>query len=270
MKTSFATSPGEGSASPELLPFLTLQEASGWLMLRGIQKSPKGLIAAAMEGRLQVFAAVPEGACHGLISTGTPSAKFMASLAEFAVHPEFQPVTPGRTFQINEGREFKRGEMVAVSPDDCVQFLQTGEAHIRENGGQEWIDAGMPRDAAILMVVRDISAFRVKGCDLEAFADAVTPASAPSISRPDVSSTRVPPDRELKKVALVQLHAHSWRSINGDFGDAVKNGLRAAAGGTQRGWWWECAALEWARARGKLIEATQVPATVFNMGRKKG
>lgn len=162
--------------------YSTLERSCEWLALRGVNRQPLGLLEDALEGRLQVFAAVPEGAYRGLVSTGAPSAEFMASLAEFAMHPEFEPVTPGRTFQINEGRRFKRGEMVAVSPDDCVQFLQTGEAHIREDGGQEWIDAGLPDELAILLKVLHIDAFWVRGCDLEAFANEVAPTPAPSAS----------------------------------------------------------------------------------------
>lgn len=162
------TIPADLLAPPELLPFMTLQEGAEWLVHRGVAKRPKGLIAAASECRIQIFAVVPEGAHHGFISP--PS------------------TTPqGRTFTFNVGHRFKRGEMVAVSPDDCVQFLQTGEAHIRDAGGQEWIDAGLPDEWGILLKVLHIDAFRVRGCDLEAFADAQTSTPTPVVSAPAVA-----------------------------------------------------------------------------------
>lgn len=157
------TIPADLLAPPELLPFMTLQEGAEWLVHRGVAKRPKGLIAAASEGRIQIFAAVPEGAHHGFISPSSTT-------------------TRGRTFTFNVGHRFKRGEMVAVSPDDCVQFLQIGTAYIRDAGGQEWIDAGLPDEMAILLTVSHIDAFRVRACDLEAFADTQTSAPACSAS----------------------------------------------------------------------------------------
>lgn len=71
---------------------------------------------------------------------------------------------------------------------------------------------------------------------------------APTVAQP------MPPEPQLKRVALVARHAHCWQTIERDLKDASANGLRGAAGGLERGWWREAAALDWARARGKLIE----------------
>lgn len=76
-----------------------------------------------------------------------------------------------------------------------------------------------------------------------------------------------PQARELKRRALIEQHVARWPSIERDLKDASVNGLREAAGCVRRGWWREGAALEWARVRGKLIEAQRAAASVFRMGR---
>lgn len=56
------------------------------------------------------------------------------------------------------------------------------------------------------------------------------------------------------KAALVAAHTHEWPTINRDIADAAENGLATAAKAGARGWN-EAKALNWARARGKLISA---------------
>lgn len=59
-----------------------------------------------------------------------------------------------------------------------------------------------------------------------------------------------------KKAALIAAHAHEWPTIEGDISDANTNGLAAAAKAGKRGWV-EAEALNWARAKGKLISAAK-------------
>jgi hypothetical protein len=90
-------------------------------------------------------------------------------------------------------------------------------------------------------------------------------------ARTESTAARPRDDCEMKKGALIKKYADRWPSIGRDFKDAAApDGLRSAAGGTRHGWWWEGAALEWARVRGKLNHPVQVPSSVFHMGRKKG
>lgn len=57
-----------------------------------------------------------------------------------------------------------------------------------------------------------------------------------------------------KKAALIAAHIHEWPTITRDIADATANGLATAAKAGARGWW-EADALNWARAKGKLIGA---------------
>lgn len=69
----------------------------------------------------------------------------------------------------------------------------------------------------------------------------------------------------MKKAALIEKHVQQWSTINRDFQDASENGLSKAAKATGHGDWFEAAALDWARQRGKLDEPLQqgitTPAT---------
>lgn len=67
----------------------------------------------------------------------------------------------------------------------------------------------------------------------------------------------------MKKNALIAKHTHQWETIKRDFQDASENGLSDAAKAPEHGNWFESAALNWARQRGKLTEDTQQgPATL--------
>jgi hypothetical protein len=94
------------------------------------------------------------------------------------------------------------------------------------------------------------------------------PTPAPTDGEP--AKTPAQQDQELKRVELVKRHSACWQTIERDLKDASVNGLREAAGANRRGWWREGAALDWARARGKLIESAALPSSVYSMGRKKG
>ena len=73
---------------------------------------------------------------------------------------------------------------------------------------------------------------------------------------------------EMKKAALIKKHEHQWLTIRRDFQDASENGLSRAAKAPGHGDWFEAAALDWARQRGKLTEETgqptPSPATPFS------
>lgn len=85
---------------------------------------------------------------------------------------------------------------------------------------------------------------------------------------PDTSEPQAPPVVEnsasnapvvpFKKAALIAAHMHEWPTIERDISDANTNGLAAAAKAGERGWF-EPGALNWARAKGKLI-STAKPA----------
>lgn len=67
----------------------------------------------------------------------------------------------------------------------------------------------------------------------------------------------------MKKAALIAKHAHQWSTIKGDFHSASENGLSKAAKAPGHGEWFEAAALDWARQRGKLKEEQQqIPASL--------
>lgn len=72
----------------------------------------------------------------------------------------------------------------------------------------------------------------------------------------------------MKKAALIAKHACQWNTITADFHSASENGLSKAAKAPRHGEWFEPAALNWARQRGKLTEATEhstpIPATPFS------
>lgn len=61
-----------------------------------------------------------------------------------------------------------------------------------------------------------------------------------------------PADRRLKRAALVDSHQRDWPTIERDLRDSLINGLHTAAHSGTRGYWYERAALGWARARNKL------------------
>jgi hypothetical protein len=63
----------------------------------------------------------------------------------------------------------------------------------------------------------------------------------------------------MKRAALIKKHAYHWPTIERDFQDASENGLSKAAKATGHGDWFEADALNWARQRGKLDDATEQP-----------
>lgn len=73
---------------------------------------------------------------------------------------------------------------------------------------------------------------------------------------------------KFKKAALIAAHVHEWPTIARDIADAQANGLAAAKAG-ERGWV-EAAAMDWARANGKLIAAVKtadsLAQAMHNMG----
>lgn len=55
----------------------------------------------------------------------------------------------------------------------------------------------------------------------------------------------------MKKAAMIAQHKHEWPTIEQDIKDAGRNGLNNAKAGQRE--WKEAKAMEWARAKGKLI-----------------
>jgi hypothetical protein len=96
-----------------------------------------------------------------------------------------------------------------------------------------------------------------------------TPAPAPMVAASDGAAITNAVDRGwvLKKAALINKLVPQWDTIERDFQDASENGLSKAAKAPGHGNWFETDALNWARQRGKLSEATeqqaQSPATLF-------
>lgn len=87
--------------------------------------------------------------------------------------------------------------------------------------------------------------------------------SAPRAEGAEVHAPRMPRGRELKREALINAHRVQWPSVEADLKHASENGLRESAGAGRHGYWIEDAALEWARARGKLIAARGPASWVF-------
>jgi hypothetical protein len=160
---------------------LTLEHACEWLGQRGVSLQPLALLEEAARGRIPIFAGIPEGAYSGPVGPSTTQPDELIEMLKLFGH-DVAEAKNWRKFSLVEGRRFRKGEMMPVTPDDCLQFLQTGEAHIYGQGGQEWIDAGLPDEWAVEMKVLDIEAFRVKGCDLEAFESVVAKTAATSAS----------------------------------------------------------------------------------------
>jgi hypothetical protein len=68
----------------------------------------------------------------------------------------------------------------------------------------------------------------------------------------------------IKREALVSKYERAWQSIERDLKDASANGLSTAAKADAHGMWWESAALDWAKQKGKLHESRQKgPASPF-------
>lgn len=64
--------------------------------------------------------------------------------------------------------------------------------------------------------------------------------------------------RRVKRAALIANNLRRWPTIERDLKDAAANGLSEAARDLEaNGWWWEGSALEWARSRSKVQEASQ-------------
>jgi hypothetical protein len=76
-----------------------------------------------------------------------------------------------------------------------------------------------------------------------------------------------------KKNVLIKRLVSQWPSIENDFQHADTNGLRLAAKATKHGEYFEDAALDWARKKGKLKESVEeqaIPAnSIFNSPRRR-
>lgn len=89
-------------------------------------------------------------------------------------------------------------------------------------------------------------------------------APAPSTAQPEQAAATAPvvaalvepaktgPIFSMTQAAIIEAHAHEWPSIRADIKGAAANGLALAKAGV-RGWY-EDIAMDWARAKGKLID----------------
>jgi hypothetical protein len=79
------------------------------------------------------------------------------------------------------------------------------------------------------------------------------PNAAPVKPRPATTRLKF----SMTRIALIRAHLHEWPTIERDIKDASTNGLAAAKTGSRH--WDEAAALQWARAKGKLNGGTAKP-----------
>lgn len=140
--------------------FATLDESCEWLEARGISRSPKQIIEAAAKGLLTLWAGLPDGAY-------IPFARRRKSTPHDTMHfIESGEDCPSEVIEFGE-RPSVKGEMVALTPADCVQFLQTNEAHIRGEGFENNARVSEALgDFGKGLIVKHIDALRLKGDEL--------------------------------------------------------------------------------------------------------
>lgn len=76
------------------------------------------------------------------------------------------------------------------------------------------------------------------------------------------------PSFSMKKAAMIAQHQASWPSIAADIKEAASNGLSRAKAGARD--WNESAALDWARAKNKLVNASTTTVLVNSMNNLVG
>ncbi len=152
----------------------------------------------------------------------------------------------------------------------CAHLAATNRASWRTFDGFEKDDAGTMLRYTKGMLVDGEPDFetvptdcRVTGYDTRALADAFIDEPAPAQPQAVAPARMVAepsnaPVVPFKRAALIAAHVHEWPTIERDIADATKNGLATVAKAGERGWL-EDAALNWARANGKL-KSTAKPA----------
>lgn len=94
----------------------------------------------------------------------------------------------------------------------------------------------------------------VPATDTDTDTDTDTGSTAPTDTNAKIETGPGPLHRtKVKRAALLKLR-DVWPSVEGDLSHSDRNGLREAAKAPEHGMWWEEAAMEWARARGCLVE----------------
>ena len=98
-------------------------------------------------------------------------------------------------------------------------------------------------------------------------------AKQPPQSRTDKTSQELPstpvesqpgtPSFSMTRAAMIAQHQASWPSIEADIKDAASNGLSQAKAGARE--WNESVALDWARAKNKLVNASTNTVLVNSM-----
>jgi hypothetical protein len=158
---------------------------------------------------------------------------------------------------------------------DLLEGDRDGSLTVRDGGGHRKfapIRPSIPRDFVELVTPTDVNNWAIhKGfqwrwqTEAQA-APAVTPEpQGPPVVAGGVSGGALPIKAApvakvwvMKRAALVKKHVDRWPTIGRDLQDASENGLSKAAKALGHGEWYESAALDWARQRGKLEEEKQV------------
>lgn len=166
-----------GASAPPMCA--TLKEASDWLAVCGVIRSPKQIIEDGAKGLVTIWAGLPDGT-H--IRSAEP---YTLPPDEVALFSAAGLPSPAMALAFSE-RPAEQTEMVRLSPDDCLQFLQTNEAHVRGDGFAD--GATMPdvlNEFGKVLIVRHSDALRVQGDDLAKYMDTqrgLTPARYPKPS----------------------------------------------------------------------------------------
>lgn len=155
--------PAGASAAPMCA---TLKEASDWLAVYGVIRSPKQIIEDGAKGLVTIWAGLPDGT-------------YIRSAEPYTLPPEEAALfiaagipSPAVALAFSE-RPAEKTEMVQLSPNDCLQFLQINEAHIRGDGFAD--GATMPdvlNEFSKVLTVRHVDALRVLGDGLSQYAAA--------------------------------------------------------------------------------------------------
>ena len=146
-----------------------------------------------------------------------------------------------------------------MSPADGVLLLRRAGIHVfhQLSDAVEWFQLGSDETLPNYRLLKGIAEPQHPSPAPDTAT--LAPVVAVSASGGVESDKAGPVDRGwvMKKIALIAKHTHQWKTINRDFQDASENGLSDAAKAPEHGNWFEAAALNWARQRGKLTEDTQ-------------
>ena len=206
-----------------------------------------------------------EEACNWL-QAKTGQTWVLARLLECHLTPHFwldykpgYPAIYGDKIEGYQTRMIFQGDLCRLESDRGDALVNMFTAH---DGTLVKVQPGLRVPLSELKFKRE-SVERVAEIINKTAQNAATPAPVVAESANDA------PVLPFKKAALVAAHVHEWPTIESDISDAATNGLAAAAKAGKRGWR-EDAALNWARANGKLISAAKtadsLAQAMHNMG----